>query len=131
MKAGQNNKYDITKTSLLFIIRYENKLKILFFSIKFLDPESEDYGCEFESPRSVVSAPIPVNASHPGVDNSWCLIDEIVAPEKRPAQQPRRLEKYAPVVKANYVNFSFAFLPCHKVLPYEQAVVSVFQVQPT
>ena len=75
-----------------------------------------------------MSAPIPVNASHPGVDNSWCLIDEIVAPEKRPAQQPRRLEKYAPVVKANYVNFSFAFLPCHKVLPYEQAVVSVFQV---
>ena len=75
-----------------------------------------------------MSAPIPVNASHPGVDNSWCLIDEIVAAEKRPTQQPRRLEKYAPVVKANYVNFSFAFLPCHKVLPYEQAVVSVFQV---
>ena len=30
-------------------------------------------------------------------------------------------------LKANYVNFSFAFLPCHKVLPYEQATVSVFQ----
>jgi hypothetical protein len=97
------------------------------FDICDMDPELEDYGCEFESPRSVVSAPIPVNASHPGVDNSWCLIDEILAAEKRPSQQPRRLEKYAPVVKANYVNFSFAFLPCHKVLPYEQAVVSVFQ----
>ena len=46
----------------------------------------EDYGCEFELTRSVVSAPIPMNASHPGVDNSWCLIDEIVAAEERPLQ---------------------------------------------
>jgi hypothetical protein len=94
-------------------------------------PELDDYGCDSGSPASIVSPPIPVNASHPGVDNSWCLIDEAVqtatAEAERPSQQPRRLEKYAPIVKANYVNFSFAFLPCHKVLPYEQATVSVFQ----
>ena len=45
-----------------------------------------------------------MNASHPGVDNSWCLIDEAVqtatAEAERPSQQPRRLEKYAPIVKA-------------------------------
>lgn len=101
-----------------------------------MDSELDDYGCESGSPASIVSPPIPVNTSHPGVDNSWCLIDEAVRPpqppiaeatQTMPSQQPRRLEKYAPIVKDNYVNFSFAFLPCHKVLPYEQAVVSVFQ----
>jgi len=110
-----------------------------------MDPELEDYGCENGS--STVSAAIPVNTSHPGVDNSWCLIDELMTAtseaEKRPAVQTTTsitasasmrllhgtVEKYAPIVKANYANFSFAFLPCHKVLPYEEVVVSVFQAE--
>ena len=77
---------------------------IFFFILYQTDPELDDYGCDSGSPASIVSPPIPVNASHPGVDNSWCLIDEAVqtatAEAERPSQQPRRLEKYAPIVKA-------------------------------
>ena len=126
---------------LISFLKYVLILNLIFF----LDPELEDYGCENGS--STVSAAIPVNTSHPGVDNSWCLIDELMTAtseaEKRPAVQTTTsitasasmrllhgtVEKYAPIVKANYANFSFAFLPCHKVLPYEEVVVSVFQAE--
>ena len=86
------------------------ELILIFFFVLFpADSELDDYGCESGSPASIVSPPIPVNTSHPGVDNSWCLIDEAVRPpqppiaeatQTMPSQQPRRLEKYAPIVKA-------------------------------
>jgi hypothetical protein len=71
-------------------------------------------GCESET---VTSFTIPVTNSHDGISDSWCLQTD----------QRKQVEQFNPILVGNNVNFSFAFIPCHKVLPYEMADVSVFK----
>ena len=35
---------------------------------------------------------------------------------------------YSPVLVGDHINFSFAFIPCHKILPYEEIQIEVFKL---
>ena len=43
------------------------------------------------------------------------------------AQAEDQVDTYTPVIGSNSINFSFAFIPCHKVLPYENIEVRVYK----
>ena len=43
------------------------------------------------------------------------------------AQAEDQVDTYTPVIGSNSINFSFAFIPCHKVLPYEDIEVRVYK----
>ncbi len=66
------------------------------------------------------STELPVNQPHPGIESSWCLTER---------DDLGSVDRYAPVISKLAVKFSFAFTPCHKVLPYEQAVVSLYKAE--
>lgn len=81
-----------------------------------MDYDDEELGCD----NSVIwSAPLSVLDFHPtDVGSSWCLMMN---------DDNNLVEKYVPVVQLDHINYTFAYKPCHKVLPYEQVVVSVFK----
>ena len=56
---------------------------------------------------------------NPEISSSWCLHNDTLG---------GNLVKYLPVLEksASRVNFSFAFQPCHTLLPYEQVEISVY-----
>ena len=35
---------------------------------------------------------------------------------------------YSPILVGDHINFSFAFIPCHKILPYEEIQIEVFKL---
>ena len=44
--------------------------------------------------------------------------------------EDHQVDYYTPVIgKSNSIKFSFAFIPCHRVLPYEQIEVRVYKSQ--
>lgn len=85
------------------------------FRLCDIDTDDLDYGCDNET---VVSGLVPVRSSLPGLQSSWCLQD---------AQAEDQVDYYTPVIGKSSIKFSFAFIPCHKVLPYEQIEVRVYK----
>ena len=65
------------------------------------------------------SAQVPVIQTPAEVNSSWCLLNDTEG----------YLVQYLPVLlkSQSRLNFSFAFTPCHSVLPYEHADVSVYK----
>ena len=65
------------------------------------------------------SGQVPVIQNTPEeVNDSWCLLNDTKGD----------LVQYLPVLlkSQSRLNFSFAFTPCHRVLPYEHAEISVY-----
>ena len=113
--AGRDGRSNEESVSFHYILLQGN------YSIRFRlcdrDAHFDEHGCETES---VESAPIPMNRSFANLEQSWCLTGNDLG--SRP-----EVMKYEPVVAHGGINFSFAFTPCHKILPYEEAQISVFQ----
>lgn len=93
------------------------------YEVSFRLCELNDVGdsiCQFDN-ETVNSAKIAVNESHPSLAKSWCILEQ-------DEKEAYLLEKYSPVIVSNdKINFSFAFTPCHKILPYEEVDVSVYK----
>jgi len=101
-------------------VLFPGNYSITFRHCDIIDIDNLAFGCE-PIQDAITSGIIPVRKSLPGVESSWCL-----HLEDSPSED--FVMNYSPTLVGDHINFSFAFIPCHKILPYEEIQIEVFKL---